>query len=215
MAHRDARLLAAALEGIVGWEWLVSGANKIYSGGFPSGLAAALNSGLKDNPNGWYVAFLQRAILPHSVFFGYLIEFGEILIGVALLIGAIGLLGALPRRGAPQHRLAVTQVVVALLGALACIVLCVNFHFYMGDGLIPGINPTNAFDEGIDLDTLMPLLALVIAVFNLSLLSELFDVPLRALPGAMFLGVRRLIRREPDGWINAPLTRPESGAIHS
>ena len=208
MAHRDTRLLAAAIEGIAGWEWLISGANKVLSGGFPDGLAATLNDGIKNNPNGWYVAFLQRVILPHSGAFGYLIEIAEVFIGVALLTGAIGLLGALPRYGQPQRRLAVAQVMAALLGALLCIVLCVNFHFFMGDGLIPGINPANAFDEGIDLDTLMPPLALVIVVFNLYLLSEMFGVPLRALPGAIFGRARRLVRREPGDWVNAPVVHP-------
>ncbi|HKV85092.1 MAG TPA: hypothetical protein VJN88_11080 [Ktedonobacterales bacterium] len=167
MLQKETRYLAAALQGILGWEWLVSGVNKVASGTFPSGLAATLSDGVKSNPNGWYVAFLRTVVLPHSVAFGYLIEVVEVLAGLALLAGALVLLGGIRRRGEPQYRLAVAQVTAAAVASLACIALCVNFHFFMGDGVLPGVSAANAFSEGVDLDTLMPPLALVILVFNL------------------------------------------------
>ena len=74
MVHKDARYLAAAVQGLIGWEWLISGANKALAGDFPSGLAGTLDDGIKGNPNGWYVAFLKSVVLPHSVFFGYAIR---------------------------------------------------------------------------------------------------------------------------------------------
>lgn len=193
MGRQDTRFVTAMVEGIVGWEWLISGANKVISGAFPSGLAAILHTGLKGNPNGWYVAFLTQAILPHSVFFGYLIEATELFIGITLLAGAAGLLVAAPRKGEPQFRIALAQAVMAAAGALAAVILCVNFHFFMGDGLLPGLDPANAFGEGIDLDTLMAPLALVLLLFNLSRVSELCDVPLRQLPQVV---VRRVARIE-------------------
>lgn len=182
MVHRDARYMAAAVQGIVGWEWLVSGANKVLSGSFPNGLAGTLQDGIKTNPNGWYVAFLHGVILPHSVVFGYLIQVAEVLTGLALLSGALALIGGIRRRDEPQYRLAVAQILAAALAALVCALLCVNFHFFMGDGLLPGLNPGNAFDEGIDLDTLMPPMALLILFFNLYVLGDMTGVAFQTLP---------------------------------
>lgn len=173
MLSRGTRALLALIQAIVGYEWLVSGANKVLSGQFPQGLAAMLDGGLKDNPNGWYVSFLHAIVLPHSVFFGYLIELAEVGIGLALLSGALLLLGRLPARGERYSRLARFEIGAAALAAFACVVLCVNFHFFMGDGMISALNPANPFDEGIDLDTLLPPIAAIIGVLNTRLLIAL------------------------------------------
>ncbi len=74
MLNRAPRFLLAALQAVLGWEWLMSAGNKVLSGSFPQGLADTLNNGIKNNPNTWYAAFLQQNILPHSIFYGYLIE---------------------------------------------------------------------------------------------------------------------------------------------
>lgn len=196
MVHRDARYVAAALQGIVGWEWLVSGANKVLSGTFPTGMADTLNSGMKDNPNGWYVAFLQAVVLPHSILFGYLIEVAEVLAGLGLLAGTLLLVGGIRSRGEPQYRIAVAQIAAAALAALTCIFLCVNFHFFMGDGILPGLDPTHAFDQGVDLDTLMPPMALLILVFNLYVLGDMSGVPIVDFPRRAAECVRSLVAHE-------------------
>lgn len=74
MVQKETRAVLAVVQALIGFEWLVSGANKVLSGAFPQGLAQNLSEGLADNPNAWYVAFLRSVVLPHSVFFGYLIE---------------------------------------------------------------------------------------------------------------------------------------------
>jgi hypothetical protein len=74
MLNRSTRFLLAALEAIIGWEWLMSGGNKLLAGTFPQGLADALKRGIKNNPNSWYVSMLQTFVLPHSIFYGYLVE---------------------------------------------------------------------------------------------------------------------------------------------
>lgn len=170
MFSKGTRILLALIQAIVGYEWLVSGANKVLSGQFPQGLAAALDGGLKGNPNGWYVSFVRAVVLPHSVFYGYLIELAEVGIGLALLGGALLLIGHIPTRGAPFYRLARAEIGAAAIAAFACLVLCVNFHFYMGDGLISALNPGNPFDQGIDLDTLLPPIAAIVCVLNIRLL---------------------------------------------
>jgi hypothetical protein len=205
MLQKETRYLAAALQGILGWEWLVSGVNKVASGSFPNGLAATLSDGVKSNPNGWYVAFLRAVVLPHSVAFGYTIEMVEVLAGLALLASAVALLGGLRRPGEPQYRLAVTQVAAAAIAALACMTLCVNFHFFMGDGVLPGVSASNAFNEGVDLDTLMPPLALVVLVFNLYALRLMTDVSITSVArrvrhqARVLLAHRHSARLSPDG----------------
>lgn len=192
MVSRDARYVAAAVQGTIGWEWLVSGANKVLAGTFPSGLASTLNDGIKNNPNGWYIAVLHDVILPHSVLFGYLIEVAETLSGLALLAGALALVGGVRRHGEPQYRLAIAQMVAAVFAALTCIFLCVNFHFFMGGGVLPGLDPTHAFGEGVNLDTLMPPMALLVLVFNLYVLSDVSGIPVTEFPQRAVARVRTL-----------------------
>lgn len=199
MIHKDARYLAAAVQGIIGWEWLVSGANKVLAGDFPSGLAGSLNDSIKSNPNGWYVAFLRDVALPHSVFFGYAIEIVEVLSGLALLAGVLLFIGGIRRRGEPQYRLALAQVVAASLAALACAVLCINFHFFMGDGVLPGLSPSQPFTEGVNLDTLMAPMAIVILFFNLHVLSDMMGIPMRQMP------------RRFGAWLRAPFAASRRG----
>jgi len=189
MLNRDARWVAAALQAVIAWEWLVSGVNKLLAGNFPQGLADTLNEGIQNNPNGWYVSILQGVVLPHSVAFGYLIEATELFIGIALFIGVVVLIGPVRRRGMPQYRLAVGEVAAAMLAALLCAFLCVNFHFFMGDGIFPWFNPANAFDEGITLDTLMPPVAVLLFLVNARLFVVMTEMPVGE---CLRRGVRRL-----------------------
>ncbi len=41
MLNRTARYLLAAIQAIIGWEWLMSGGNKVLAGTFPQGLAGS------------------------------------------------------------------------------------------------------------------------------------------------------------------------------
>lgn len=196
MVSRDARVVAAAVQLVIAWEWLVSGANKLLSGSFPQGLSATLLDAAHNNPNGWYVALLQRIVLPHSVLFGYLIEATEVFIGFALLVGAVALIGPMRRRGAPEHRLLVAEISAAIVATLLCAFLCVNFHFFMGDGLIPWFDPSHAFDEGITLDTLMPPLSILLFLFNTRVLMDLTETPVREYTQRAIHAVAALVRRE-------------------
>jgi thiosulfate dehydrogenase [quinone] large subunit len=173
MLNRTTRYLLAAIQAILGWEWLMSGANKLLSGSFPQGLAATLTDSFKDNPNTWYVTFLQQMILPHSVFFGYLIEWTEISIAVILLGGALLLLGQPRLLGEPQHGVAVGYCITAAIAAAVGAFLTINFHFLMGGWVIPGFNPAGAYNEGIDLDALIPPLSIVILIANLAFANAL------------------------------------------
>jgi thiosulfate dehydrogenase [quinone] large subunit len=156
MLNRSTCYLLAALEAIIGWEWLMSGDNKLLAGTFPQGLADALNSGIKDNPNSWYVSMLQTFVLPHSIFYGYLIEWSEIVIGLVLLGGALLLLGEPRGRGEAQHRQFVGYSLAVIFVAALAAFENINFHFWMGSWVIPTFTPATPYNEGIDLDALLP-----------------------------------------------------------
>lgn len=179
MSHKSARLLLAAIQAILGWEWLMSGGNKLLSGIFPQGLADTISNQLKENPDGWYVSFLQHLILPHSVLYGYLIEWTEVTLGVILLGGALVLLGQPRGIGHPQHRLTVAYSLAAIVAAVVGAFMTVNFHFLMGGWVFPWFKPAAANGEGIDLDVLIPPLSLVILLAQGALIAELTEVSWR------------------------------------
>jgi thiosulfate dehydrogenase [quinone] large subunit len=173
MLNRSTRYLLAALEAIIGWEWLMSGGNKLLASTFPQGLADALNRGIKDNPNSWYVSILQTFVLPHSILYGYLIEWSEIVIGLVLLGGALLLLGEPRGQDEAQHRQFVGYSLAVIFVAALAAFENINFHFWMGGWVIPTFTPATPYNEGIDLDGLLPLLCLVIIVANIALIKAL------------------------------------------
>lgn len=173
MLNRSTRFLLAALQAILGWEWLMSAGNKVLSGSFPQGLADTLNNGIKNNPNTWYAAFLQQNILPHSIFYGYLIEWTEMVIAIFLLGGAFILVS---RSRMPEDVWyafgLTTSIAVAIVAAIGAF-LTVNFHFWAGGWVFPIFRPGMANGEGIDLDALLPPLSLVVTIANIALFREL------------------------------------------
>lgn len=173
MLNRSTRFLLAALQAVLGWEWLMSAGNKVLSGSFPQGLADTLNNGIKNNPNTWYAAFLQQNILPHSIFYGYLIEWTEVVIAIFLLGGAFILVS---RSRMPEDVWyafgLTTSIAVAIVAAIGAF-LTVNFHFWAGGWVFPIFRPGMANGEGIDLDALLPPLSLVVTIANIALFREL------------------------------------------
>ena len=82
----------------VGWQWLTAGWGKLGSPawtgdnagaaitGFVQG-ALAQTGGEHPNVQGWYAWFLQNLVLPYADVWGYVVTFGEILVGIALILG--------------------------------------------------------------------------------------------------------------------------------
>lgn len=147
-----------AVQILIGYEWFISGITKIVRGGFPTGLADDLRD-KSQGASGWYVDFLKNAVIPHGQVWGYLIEYAELLAGTALVAGALIWLFEWDRV-LRWGRVATLSVIVA--AALGATFLAINLHLANG-APHPWLIPGSGFDEGIDLDSLLPAMQLVLA----------------------------------------------------
>ena len=152
-----------AVQALLGYEWLMSGLTKVVRGGFPSGLADELQD-KSEGAASWYESFLDSVVIPNGSTFGILIILGELAVGAAL-IAAAGLwalrwetLGATGRIG-----------VLATTGAAALVGSLMNLNFHLANGSAhPWLIPGDGFDEGVDLDSFMPAVQLVLVIVSLS-----------------------------------------------
>lgn len=104
MAWRETRwmqIVWTILRVYVGWHWLTSGLDKVFGPGSAgwvgpqagtavSGfLKAALTKTAGANPDvqWWYAAFINNVALPNATTIGYMVAWGELLIGIALIVG--------------------------------------------------------------------------------------------------------------------------------
>ena len=147
-----------AIQIAIGYEWFMSGVTKIVRGGFPAGLADELRE-KSEGVASWYKSFLDGAVIPNGVAWGYAIEIGELLIGVVLIGSALFWLFGWERVGARARGY---LLVLTMLAALAGVAMNVGFHLANGSAH-PWLIPADGFDEGVDLDSLMPAIQLVLA----------------------------------------------------
>ena len=163
-------LALMAIQILIGYEWLMSGLTKIVRGGFPSGLADELTE-KSEGIEGWYKDFLDGTVIPNGELFGVLILVGELIVGAVLIAAAIVWI---VRRDALSDRAKLVLLGATFLAAVGAIFMNVAFHLANGSAH-PWLIPEEGFDEGVDLDSLLPLIQLVLAVFSAKL----------------FLGIRR------------------------
>ncbi|WP_432357111.1 DoxX family membrane protein [Sporosarcina sp. UB5] len=83
----------------VGFAWLKAGWGKVTSDawtgeqagvavkGFVGGALAKAQEG-KD-VTGWYASFLENTVLPNAKVFGFLVAYGELLVGLGLILGLL------------------------------------------------------------------------------------------------------------------------------
>ncbi len=166
MENQSARLLLISMQLIAAYEFVISGLDKIVSGRFATGLGMAMMDGADTNPNQWYIHWLHATIMPYSVAWGYLIEWGELAIGLTLLAGAARWLLWPVEAPAQRRSLARSITLLTIAAALAGAVMTFNFHLYMGKSPIALVNPANPFDEGVDLDLTLTLALLAVATVN-------------------------------------------------
>ena len=140
-----------AIQALIGYEWLMSGITKLVRGGFPSGLADELTEKSEGAPS-WYVSILDSIVIPNASTFGVLIILGEVAVGAALVVAA-GLWAFRWEELTVRGRVAV--LAASVVSALGGIFMNVNFHLANGSAH-PWLIPGEGFDEGVDLDSLMP-----------------------------------------------------------
>ncbi len=150
-----------AVQIIIGFEWFMSGLTKLVRGGFPSGLADELTE-KSEGIGGWYRDFLDDVVIPNATGFGYLIELSELAVGIALIAAALTWLRAWDRIGAGGRTAVLAATVLAAAGG---ILMNVAFHLANGSAH-PWLIPGDGFDEGVDLDSLMPAIQLVLAAVS-------------------------------------------------
>ncbi len=154
-----ARSLAATwgmilVEGLIGYEWLLSGLNKLLSPTFRSGLTAQIQMALHGNPNTWWVALTRRLVLPQASLWAVLVEVGELLVALGFFAGAV-----LWASGQfPTQRWA-RRLNLGVLAALAGSALMTANYYLMSGETLPGLNPGNPFNEGLSIDGLLTLVA--------------------------------------------------------
>ena len=153
---------------VIGYEWLVSGVTKLWRGGFATGLAGELRDKSKGVP-GWYKGFLNDVVIPHGWAVGWIVLVAEILVGLGLMAGAIVWLTRWSRLSVTARQVLVVVVTIAAVGAIA-----MNVAFHLANGAPhPWLIPKEGFDEGVDLDSLMPLVEAVLVVVNVRFLMTL------------------------------------------
>lgn len=149
---------------VIGYEWFMSGLVKFVRGDFPAGLADELVEKAEGAP-AWYTGLMDSFIIPVAEPFGYFLETSEILAGVALIAGPLIWLFAWDR---VSHRLRLAVLLSMAVAAIGATFLAINLHLANGASH-PWLIPGDAFDEGIDLDSVLPAIQIVIAAVSLVL----------------------------------------------
>jgi hypothetical protein len=177
---------------LVGYEWFMSGLTKIVRGGFPGGLAKELTEKSEGAP-GWYKSFLDGSVIPNASAFGYLIEIGELLVGVALITAALVWLTRWERLSDGGRVVVLATTALASFGG---IFMAINFHLANG-APHPWLIPTSGFDEGVDLDSLLPAIQLVLIAVSVGLWRSLRNGAAASASPGWRLHPRQKVERRP------------------
>jgi hypothetical protein len=164
----------AGLQLLVGYEWLVSGIDKLLFGMFPErlgGLLAQLVSG--GQLPGFFAALLRHVVVPNAVLFGYVIEWGETLAGLGLVTaGLMALLRPLAERYLRGALAVVFAIGFQLLGFLAPLAAAgaglLGLSFFFLDGLPkPWFAPSIAYGGAIDTGLFLAAASVVLVLSQL------------------------------------------------
>jgi len=156
-----ARLLTGLLivQIIVGFEFLWTVLVKLVRGGFVSGLGADLKDRVQAAP-GWYQSIAHNVIIPNATLFAYLVLIGELFVGITMIVAAIVWMARWDRLSLAGKR---TLVTLILLAAAAAFAMNLNYHIANGASN-PWQLPTEVFDEGVDINTVLALIDATILV---------------------------------------------------
>ena len=163
---------------VVGYAWLMSGIDKVRSAGFLPGLPDELAEMSEETKYGWYKRFLEDVAVPNADLFGWLVTWGELLVGISLIIVAAFLVlrGSADKWGPPASAIAAA----ALLGGIF-----MNVNFHLAEGFFhPLVGYSDGLEGSVDLDSLMPLVQLVLLGVNLSIAWQGIRLSRRVTPVA-------------------------------
>jgi hypothetical protein len=165
----------AGLQLLIGYEWLVSGGDKLLFGDFPARLGGLLTPATSGGQvPGFFAALLRALVLPNATLFGYLIEWGETLAGAGLVAaGLVALLRPFVERRL-RGRLAVLFAFgVRLLERLSSLAAAgagvLGLSFFLLDGLpAPWFTPSIAYGGAIDTGLFLAAASAVLVVSQLA-----------------------------------------------
>lgn len=80
---------------VVGILWLHSALEKLSDPGYVDGFAGTMFFFGMENPNAWYVDFLNGFVIPNAAAFAMAIVIGELLVGLSLVLGGLTRFGAI------------------------------------------------------------------------------------------------------------------------
>jgi hypothetical protein len=161
-----------ALSLVIGYQWLVSGVDKVLYGGAFAGQVQTILHATAANERipGVFRGLLSSLLLPHSDVFALLAMWGETLAGAGLLIaGVVYLLRPYLDRAVPTHLRAAYGValraltVLAPLAAAATVVM--GLTYFLMDGLpTPFFQPSVAAGGAIDAPLFLAMAAVALLV---------------------------------------------------
>ena len=164
-------LALAGLQLLIGYEWLVSGVDKVLLGAFPDRMGGLLTAAISGGRlPGFFAALLQNLVLPNAYFFGVMIEWGETLAGLGLVAaGLVTLLRPLAERHLTLRAALVFSYGARLLDMLAPYAAAgaglLGLSFFLLDGLpLPWFAPSIAYGGAIDTGLFLAVASVILIV---------------------------------------------------
>lgn len=173
----SANIALAGLQLVIGYQWLVSGVDKLLLGDFPVQISQLLTMQINSGKlPAFFAALLRAIVVPNASAFGYAIMLGETFAGLGLIAaGVFALLRPLFEAhtgGRVWMTFAMTDRIVALLAPFAAVgAALLGVSYYLLDGA-PTLwfTPSLAYGGAIAPGMVVALASLVLViapVFNM------------------------------------------------
>lgn len=161
----------AFLQLLLGYEWLLAGADKLLLGTFPEQMGGLLQASLSGGRlPGFFATLLRGLVVPNATFFGVLIEWSEFLAGLGLFsAGLLTLLMPLFQRVRVKtvvKGFIATQTLVEKLAPFAAGGAgMLGLSFFLLDGTpLPWFEPSIAYGGSIDTGLFLALGSLILLI---------------------------------------------------
>ena len=165
----NTNIALAGLQLVIGYQWLVSGVDKILLGSFPAQMGQLLAGQIGGGKlPGYFAALLQALVVPSAPVFGYAVMLGETLAGLGLVAaGLLALLRPLAEArssGRLWEFFAMTNRLVTGLAPLAAVGAGLQgLSYYLLDGAPPlWFTPSLAYGGAIAPGMVVALASLVL-----------------------------------------------------